>query len=204
MTEYIDQQRANKNFLTTMELVDTVGELNIILDTSVLIGRNVVIGTNNTFYPGVVIEQQGNGKITIGDGNIFYPGTYILSTAGEIIIGDSNEFGPAGVTIKANMPDALIMVAGNGRYCDGVIIMGKTTLGMGSQILGNIAVQSCTLAGGGNFQEPDPDKRAAVLKGFGLARNVALEVGQVVNGSGDFANSPIERQSVYHPKRNAK
>lgn len=200
MTEYIDQQRASKNFLTTAELVDTVGERNSILDTSVLIGKNAVIGASNTFYPGVVIEQQGDGKITIGDGNVFYPGTYFLSTAGEIIIGDNNEFGPAGVTIKANMPDALIAIADNGRYCDGVSIMGRTTLSMGSQILGNIIVQSCTLAGGGDFQEPDPDKRAAVLKGFGLARNIALEVGQVVNGAGDFATFPIEQQSSYHPK----
>jgi len=204
MTEYLNQQRASKNFLTTAELIDTLGERNIVLDASVLISKNTVIGTNNIFYPGVVIEQQGNGKITIGDGNIFYPGTYILSTAGEIVIGDSNEFGPAGVTIKANVPDALITIADSGRYCDGVSIMGKTTLGMGSQILGNITVQNCTLAGGGNFQELDPDKRGAVVKGFGLARNIALEVGQVVNGSGDFANSPIEQQSVYHPKRNTK
>lgn len=202
MASYFDQQRTDKNFLTTVELIETIGERNRILDDSVLIGKNVIVGVKNTFYPGVIIEQQGAGVITIGDGNTFYPGTYILSSAGEIMIGDYNEFGPAGVTVKSNIPNAAISIGGHGRYCDGVSIMGKTALGTGSQILGNITVQSCTLAGGGTFQEPDPDKRAAVLKGFGLARNLALEAGQVINGMGNFADSPIEQQSVYHPKVN--
>lgn len=180
MASYFDQQRTDKNFLTTVELIETIGERNRILDDSVLIGKNVIVGVKNTFYPG----------------------TYILSSAGEIMIGDYNEFGPAGVTVKSNIPNAAISIGGHGRYCDGVSIMGKTALGTGSQILGNITVQSCTLAGGGTFQEPDPDKRAAVLKGFGLARNLALEAGQVINGMGNFADSPIEQQSVYHPKVN--
>lgn len=200
MASRLDQQRTDKNFFTTAELIEAIGERNVILDTSVLIGKHAVIGTGNTFYSGVVIEQQGDGTLTIGDGNVFYPGAYILSTAGAVSIGDNNEFGPAGATIKANTSDAVITIGSNGRYCDGVSIMGKTTLGTGSQILGNITVQSCTLASGGTFQEPDPDMRAAVLKGFGLARNITLDIGQVVNGSGNFADSPIERQSTYHPK----
>lgn len=115
-------------------------------------------------------------------------------------IGNGNEFGPAGITIKANMSDALIAVGDDGRYCDGASIMGKTNLGSGSQVLGNITVQGCTLAAGGTHQEPDPDKRAAVLKGFGLARGITLEVGQVVNGAGKFADAPVEWQHDYHPK----
>jgi len=200
MSDYIDQQRVSRNFLTAEELTETIGERNTILDTSILIGKNVVVGASNTFYPGVVVEQEGDGKITIGNGNTFYPGTYILSTAGEIIIGNNNEFGPAGATIKANTLEAHVAIGDNGRYCDGVSMMGTTTLGAGSQVLGNIIVQNCTLAGGGDFQEPDPDKRAAVLKGFGLARNIALEAGQVINGAGNFADFPVEQQSAYHPK----
>ncbi len=196
----ISERRSEKGFLTDAELAESLAKNNTILDDSILISKVAVIGVNNTFYPGVVIEQQGDGKITIGDGNVFYPGTYVLSTAGEITIGNHNEFGPAGVMIKANMPDALITIAGNGRYCDNVSVMGKTMLGTGSQILGNITVQNCTLAGGGNFQDPDPDKRAAVLKGFGLARNITLKIGQVINGVGNFADSPVEQQSTYHPK----
>jgi len=61
-------------------------------------------------------------------------------------------------------------------------------------------VQNCTLADGGTFQEPNPDERGAVLKGFGLARNIVLETGRVINGGGNFADFPIEQQSAYHPK----
>jgi carbonic anhydrase/acetyltransferase-like protein (isoleucine patch superfamily) len=200
MTHIFDLQRSRKNFLTLESLTQTIGKHNTILDSSVLIGENIKVGSNNTFYPGVVIEQQGSGKITIGDGNIFYPGVYILSSDGEIIIGNHNEFGPAGATIKANNSDALITIGNHGRYCDGANIMGKSTLGSGSQILGNITVQNCTLADGGTFQEPNPDERGAVLKGFGHARNIVLETGQVINGVGNFADFPIEQQSAYHPK----
>lgn len=200
MTDIFDLQRSKNEFLTLESLIQTVGKHNTILDSSVLIGKNVKVGSNNTFYPGVIIEQRGSGKITISDGNIFYPGTYILSSDGEITIGNHNEFGPAGATIKANTSDAFITIGDYGRYCDGTSIMGKTTLGSGSQILGNITVQSCTLANGGTFQEPNPDERGAVLKGFGLARNLTLETGQVINGVGNFADFPIEQQSLYHPK----
>lgn len=93
-----------------------------------------------------------------------------------------------------------IKIGDSGRYCDGANIIGETVLGNGSQILGSITVQNCTLADGGTFQETDPDKRAAVLKGFGLARNISLRVGEVVNGLGDFSKAPVERQSFYHSK----
>lgn len=38
------------------------------------------------------------------------------------------------------------------------VLLGKTTLGDGSQILGNITTQNCTLAGGGSHEEANPDK----------------------------------------------
>jgi len=193
--------RQSKGFLSVDELAAAYGKQNTILDPySVLISKHAIIGSGNTIYPNVILECQGDGTIAIGDDNTFYPGTYILSSAGAVKIGNGNEFGPAGLTIKANMPDALIVIGDNGRYCDGASIMGKTTLGSGSQILGNITVQGCSLAAGGDFQEQDPDKRAAVLKGFGLARGITLEVGRVVNGVGNFADAPIEWQRDYHPK----
>lgn len=201
MEGYIDRQRSHRGFLTHAELIETIGADNVILDaSSVLISRNIKVGRDNILYTNVVIEQREEGTISIGNGNIFYPGTYILSSAGQIYIGNENEFGPAGVTIKANMPDALIEIGDQGRYRDGANIMGKTSLGSGSQVLGSIAVQNSLLAGGGTYAEADPDKRAAVLKGFGLAREIILEVGEVISGKGDFSEVPIERQAFYHPK----
>jgi len=50
------------------------------------------------------------------------------------------------------------------------------------------------------YRDTDPDRRAAVLKGFGLARGITLEAGQVVNGAGNFSKAPVEWQRTYHPK----
>lgn len=200
MHEIITNARQSKGFLSETGLATTVGKANTVLDGSVLISKRVSIGNENIFYPGVVIECQDGASIEIGDKNVFYPGTYILATAGRVAIGSGNQMGPAGLTIRANVPEAHIQIGDNGRYCDGVSIMGATTLGGGSQVLGNITVQNCSLAGGGNYLEPDPDQRAAVLKGFGVARGIELETGQVVNGAGMFVDAPVEWQRAYHPK----
>lgn len=180
---------------------DSIRERNTVITTgSVFISEQVTVGENNTFYPGVVIECRDGATVRIGDGNTFYSGTFIFASAGEIIIGSGNEFGPAGCTVRANTPTARIVVGDGGRYSDGANIMGETTLGSGSQVLGNITVQNCQLAAGGTYREADPDERAAVLKGFGLARGITLEAGQVINGKGDFAAAPVEWQRAYHPK----
>lgn len=196
----IDNMRASKHFLGIEETLSTVGKENIILDPySFLVSRDVKIGKGNTFYPNVVIEG-GHDRISIGDNNIFYPGTLILAKHVVVKIGGNNVFGPNGCTIRSDIPHAIITIGNQGRYSDGASIMGHTNLGDGSQILGAITAQSCQLAAGGSFEERNPDKRAAVLKGFGVARGISLEQGQVVNGAGDFRSSPIECQSAYHPK----
>jgi acetyltransferase-like isoleucine patch superfamily enzyme len=201
MQSSTDHARKNRDFHSTDEVEKEFGSKNTILDlNSLLISEGVKIGNNNVFYPNVIIERSADGTVSIGDDNIFYPGVYILSSAGSLRIGNKNEFGTGGCTIKANMADADIRIGDGGRYCDGVSIMGKTLLGNGSQLLGNITVQNCSLADGGTFKDPDPDARAAVLKGFGLARNIVLECGQVMNGSGNFADAPVEWQHTYHPK----
>lgn len=198
---YSDEQRNKKGFYTVAHLIDTIGVQNCILDEhSVLISNGTIIGQGNVFYPGVIIERAGEGALKIGSDNVFYPGTYIYGSHGNIVIGDKNEFGPAGVTIRANIPEVRIEIGNEGRYCEGANIVGNSTLGSGSQVIGPISVQSCTLANGGSSKEPDPDKRASVLKGYGRARGIKLAIGQVVNGSGDFADSPIETQRSYHPR----
>ena len=191
-----------KQKFLTVDQLHSVDATNTLLNiSSVLISENVLIGKNNIFYPNVVIECHEEGAIEVGNNNTFYPGTYILCSNGKITIGNNNDFGPSGLTIKANFPDAVITVGDGGRYSDGASIMGRSTLGSGSQVLGNITVQSCVLGEGASFTELDPDKRGAVLKGMGLARNLTLTAGQVINGLGDFSKAPIEQQSFYHPKK---
>jgi serine acetyltransferase len=190
-----------QKFLTSDMLQSIEATNTIYSPSSVLISENVSVGKNNIFYPNVVIECHDEGMVTIGDNNTFYPGTYILCANGKVVIGSNNEFGPSGLTIKANLSDAVITIGNEGRYSDGASIMGRSTLGSGSQILGNITVQNCSLGEGTSFTHPDPDLRGAVLKGMGLARNLTLTAGQVVNGLGDFSKAPVEQQSFYHPKK---
>ena len=91
-----------------------------------------------------------------------------------------------------------LKIEDDGRYVNNPEIMGTCHFGNGCQILGNITVQNCVLAGGGSFKSKDPDLRGALLKGYGLARNLHLEPGQVINGRGHFSDDLIELQSAYH------
>lgn len=199
MDNYINRTSELHNFRNPQELISEIGKTNTILAPyATLISQGVTFGKHNIIYPNVVIERTADGQVEIGDNNTFFPGAYILSSAGLIKIGNNNELGPAGITIQAKTEESLVSIGDDGRYSGNPNIIGKVTLGSGSQILGNIVVQNCQLAEGGNFEKPLPDKRAAVLKGFGIARNLILETGQVINGAGNFSDAPVQWQREYH------
>jgi len=174
---------------------------NIILDCfSTLISSSVKIGQNNKFYPGVIIENNDGGNVTIGNGNIFYPNSLLIAEQGVIKIGNNNQFGDGGISIKANTKTSKIIIGDYGRYINGVQILGKSYLGAGSQVIGNITVQDSHLEEGESFMYPDTAARGGVLKGYGLARNVRVSIGMVINGQGSFKQEEIKFQSFYHPK----
>jgi len=201
--EKIDKQRKELGFLTISELLDLNGNKNVILDPmSTLISKEVNIGSGNIFYPNTIVEKQGNGIIEIGNKNIFYPQTFIVASLGRIKIGDGNQFGDGGLSIKANYPNTDISIGDNCRLLNGVQILGITHLGSGSQIIGGqLTVQDCFLGDGKDFTFPDADERGGVVKGFGLIRNIRIEKGKVINGQGSFDQSMIQDQSFYHPKK---
>ncbi|HSX08889.1 MAG TPA: hypothetical protein VLF93_01940 [Candidatus Saccharimonadales bacterium] len=196
----LDKVRKNNGFLTFEDLVQLSKNNNTIMDPfSLFISREVVVEKDNIFYPNVVIEAN-KGKISIGNGNIFYMNTYIIAKKGLVTIGNKNQFGSGGCTIQALEETAKIIVGNKGRYSNNPLILGRTTLGSGTQILGNIIIKDCTLEDGGNFEEPNPNLRGAVLKGAGIAQHIYVQKGYVINAYGDFKDSPIELQSTYHPK----
>lgn len=199
----IDAHRAARGFMAVAELLDVLGAgQNIVLDPfSILVSKGVEIGSGNVLYPNVIIEATNAGGIRIGGGNVFYPGTMLLADRGSVAIGDSNEIGSGGVQIKAAIPDAAIHIGSEGRYMNGAAIVGQCTLGSGSQVLGAITVEGCTLEPGDSYKGADPDMRAGVLKGFGVARNLTVKQGEVINGRGNFSEAPVERQVTYHPKK---
>lgn len=199
----IDRQRMLRGFMTLAEMLDwLLSQENIVLDPfSTLISKNVNIGRGNVFYPQVTIEANDGGSISIGNGNTFASGSVLLAEQGRIDIGDDNQFGDGGIRIKANLPEALIQIGSNGRYMNGAEIMGRCRLGSGSQIIGNITVQNCDLGDGDSYKDPNPETRAGLLKGFGLARNLQVRRGEVISGQGSFDQAQIEQQAAYHPKK---
>jgi hypothetical protein len=192
----LDQIRADQGYLSLAETLALADRRNMVLDPfSLLIGRNVTIGTRNIFYPNVTIA----GAVAIGDGNTFHSGTALFAPGGRITIGSRNQLGEGGFTARADGPGDLIEIGEDGRYLGGVWLSGVVQLGSGSQILGAIAAQNCVLAAGGSFAEPNPDARGAVLKGVGRARGLRLATGQVIQGDGVFDASDVKPQSFYHP-----
>jgi hypothetical protein len=197
----INAQRISRGFKTIAEVLTLADAGNTLLDPfSILVSKTAKIGRGNTLYPNVIIEATNGGDISVGDGNVFYPGTLLLADAGKILIGDENQLGDGGVCIKAVTTEALIEICNRGRYMNGAQITGQCSLGSGTQILGAISAQNCTLGAGDSFRDPDPETRGGVLKGFGNARNLIVQQGQVINGQGSFEQNRIQQQIVYHPK----
>lgn len=197
MIEKINQQRFTLGFLKVDEML---GSDNIFLDPfSILISRSVVLGKGNTFYPSTVLQTLEQGLITLGDDNIFTPNVFFY-VSGTVTIGSQNLFGDGGLTARVSAGETL-SVGNNGRYINGVALTGNNTLGDGSQIIGSIRVQHCALTGGGDFNHAEPDERGAVLKGYGLARGIILQRGQVIDGRGTFDIANVKKQSFFHSKK---
>ncbi len=201
LIELINNQRKSKGFYCTSELLKLCEMGNTILDPfSTLISESVDIGVGNIFYPCTTLEVRHSGLISIGNDNIFYSQSFLFAENGKITIGSNNQFGDGGFSIKANFKNSEIIIGDNGRYLNGVQLLGKTNLGSGSQVIGNITAQDCNLSSGESFLYPDFNLRGGVLKGFGLARNITVNQGKVLNGEGNFNQSDMKDQSFYHKK----
>ncbi|MGF1628481.1 MAG: hypothetical protein ACFCUT_03335 [Kiloniellaceae bacterium] len=196
----IDRTRKRAGFLSFDELLALEDGGNVIFDPfSTLISCRAVIGTLNVFHPNIRADCHGSATLHIGSGNVFHSNTVIEAVANDITIGDGNLFGEGAVCMKANSPCAAIEIGDNGRYCGIVNLFGKTTLGSGSQILGNITAYDCALAAGQPYSHPIADERGAVLKGSGSAKAIQLSKGQVIDGWGVFRAENAVLQSTFHP-----
>jgi hypothetical protein len=197
MIEKVNEQRYLLGFLTLEEMLESE---NTFLDPfSILISRHIVLGKGNTFYPSTVLQTLEQGSITLGNNNTFTPNVFFC-ISGTASIGSGNLFGDGGLTARVSAGETL-SIGGAGRYINGTALTGNNTLGSGSQIIGPIRVQNCVLASGGDFNHPAPDERGAVLKGFGLARDISLRRGQVIDGLGRFDRADVKMQSFFHPRK---
>jgi hypothetical protein len=197
MISLINKSRRKNDFLLIDEIL-SLSKTNIILDPfSLLISRNAIIGMNNTFFPNVIIQTRNKGKIYIGSSNKIFPGTNIMSANQRILINVDNEIGENGIEIRAEYKDILIF--NECRLNNGAQILDGCRFYNGSQVLGRIKVQDCILKEGTSYKESNPNQRGGVLKGFGYAKGLIVEEGEVIFGKGNFEQEMVERQEKYHP-----
>jgi hypothetical protein len=198
---FLDETRRNHGLMTLEEIKELAQRGNVVFDPfSLLISHSVSIGSGNVFFPNVSLMADNHATLSIKDDNRFHPLTVIEAQSGPIMIGTGNQFGEGGFTARTNRPHAVIHIGDHGRYLGGASVFGQCELGSGSQILGAITSQDCTLEAGLSFKDDDVDQRAGLLKGAGLARSLTVPKGFVISAQGDFSIADLKPQSFYHPK----
>ena len=199
--EHMDGHRAANGYHTIEELITVIGARNTIIDPfSVLISRNVTIGRGNTISSGVAFIADSSSTMRIGDNNLFSNNTRLeAANAASIILGSNNSFGDGVVIVKCNTNNGNMIFGNNCRFDGRINTYGDCAFGDGSQILGTINVYNCTLRGGGAHTEPDPGKRAGLLKGIGTTRGLTVEAGMVLNGFGPFDQMAVEPRRKLPP-----
>ena len=193
--------RSQAGFLTVSQLFERFGKTNILLDPfSTLVSENVRLGEGNILHPCIRILSANGHQVELGDHNLIFPGTVIEATSGEIRIGNANEIGEGGFSARANRAGSAILIGSNGRYQGNASVFGESTLGTGTQILGQIMVNNCSLGAGADYKSSDPALRGGLLKGYGSAQNIYVPQGQVISGWGEFRADMLLSQTTFHPK----
>jgi carbonic anhydrase/acetyltransferase-like protein (isoleucine patch superfamily) len=167
---------------------------------SVLVSSGVQLEDSAVLWPNVILQATESGRITIGQGTNLFAGTRIVATGGMVTIGKDAEIGEeGGFTIKTGMGE-VIEIGDGARLLGGGSLSQSNRVGRGAQILGPIRCQNCALGDGGTYRDSEPDERGGVLKGSGVARNVEVPQGHVIQAFGLFAEAVMRRQSYFHPK----
>ncbi|MFF2118178.1 hypothetical protein [Kitasatospora sp. NPDC058184] len=196
----LDRIRHERGLLTPGELVLLADRGVAVLDPfSVLVARRVTLSAETVLYPGATVECDADSDCAIGPGTVLYGGARIVATGGgRITVGRRARIGEGGAVVRAGAGEA-VELGDEVRIANGAELTGRCRLGTGAQVLGPISARAVELAAGRPYTHPDPDGRGGVLKGHGRARGTRVGVGEVVNGNGDFAAAPVERQRTYHP-----
>ncbi len=199
----IDEVRRLKGFLTvgeTLQLADL--GVTVIDPFSTLISRRANLASGVFVWPNVTLEAGPEAAVSIGASTVLHSGVRIAAGAGSIAIGANGDLGQeGGFTFVTSAPSDKIHIGNDARLNGGGSIAGSANLGDGAQVLGPIRIQNCQLGGGGSFREPDPDKRGGVLKGIGIARNIDVPTGMVIQAFGLFSEAPVRWQTYFHTKK---
>lgn len=197
----MDGARKRLGFRSQDETIALAQEGVIVPDPgSVLVSDGVRIDADVILWPNVILQASAGGSIAIGRGTNLFPGTRIVASGGSVRIGAGTEIGEeGGFTLKASAGET-IEIGDGARLLGGGSLTLSNRIGRGSQILGPIRCQNCTLGSGGTYRDPEPDERGGVLKGSGVARGIEVPQGHVIQAFGLFAEAVMRRQSYFHPK----
>jgi hypothetical protein len=167
---------------------------------SVLVSADVQLEAGIVLWPNVILQASDGGRIAVGRETQLFPGTRMVAHGGAVRTGEGAEIGEeGGFTIKAG-PGEVIEIGDGARLLGGGSLALSNRIGRGAQILGSIRCQNCTLGDGGTYRDPEPDERGGVLKGSGVARNIDVPQGHVIQAFGLFTEAVMRRQSYFHPK----
>ena len=197
-----DEARRSLGFLTVKETIALSQKQVTILDPgSTLISPDVSFGAGVIIWPNVTLLCREGGRIGIGAKAVLFSGTRMVVEAGEILIGHETEIGDeGGFTLQVFTSSQHITIGDSARLLGGGALAQSNDIGSGAQILGPIRGQNCRLGGGGSYRHPDPDERGGVLKGSGIARNIDVPTGSVIQAFGLFSEGTLRPQSYFHPK----
>ncbi|MEE1657821.1 hypothetical protein VB618_16590 [Microvirga sp. CF3062] len=196
-----DEARQRLGFLPIAETAALAHRGVVIPDpASVLVSSDTRLEKGVILWPGVILQVLEGGDIVIGDDTQLFPGSRLVASGGSIKVGACAEIGEeGGFTLKAEARD-LIEIGDGARLLGGGSLILSNRVGRGAQIVGPIRCQNCTLGDGGTYRDPEPDERGAVLKGSGVARNIDVPTGCVIQAFGLFSEGVIRQQSYFHPK----
>ncbi|NIX77383.1 hypothetical protein [Microvirga terricola] len=201
----LDSTRRSMGFLSLSEIVALCEQGVVMPDpASVLISRGVKVEAGAILWPQVILQSALGSALTIGANTILFPGTRVVADGGSVSVGSEAEIGEeGGFTIKAEA-GAVIEIGNGARLLGGGSLTRSNRIGVGAQILGPIRCQNCRLGNGGSYRHPEPDERGGVLKGSGVARDVEVPRGYVIQAFGLFADGTLQRQSFFHPPKDGK
>lgn len=166
---------------------------------SVLVSSDVILGDGVVLWPNTILQAMDGGSIHIGAETILFPGTRLVANGGQIRIGAQAEIGEeGGFTIKVGERE-VVDIGDGARLLGNGSLIGPNSIGRGAQILGPIRCQNCRLGDGGTYRDPEPDARGGVLKGSGVARNIDVPCGHVIQAFGLFSEGTLRPQSYFHP-----